>query len=110
MKIDFGRLDRALYPLDGFIMKSNGEQVPISYRISREVGVTVNFTNKMEQLQYSGQIVVYGEYKFAKNDVIKLHNGALLQVDAWTPVYLHRNIQVRHLLKPKVKEILVDLK
>lgn len=110
MKIEFGRLDRSRYPLDGFIMKSTGEQVPIAYRISREVGVTASFTNNMQQLSYSGQIIVYGDFKFIKNDVIKLHNGALLQVDAWTPVYLHRNIQVRHLLKPKVKEIIVDLK
>lgn len=110
MKIEFGRLDRTRYPLDGFILKNSGEQVPIAYRISREVGITSSFINKIEQIEYSGQIVVYGDYKFAKNDVIKLHNGAMLQVDAWTPVYWSRNIQVRHLLKPRVKEILVDLK
>ena len=84
--------------------------MPIAYRISREVGVTSAFTNNMQQLSYSGQIIVYGDFKFIKNDVIKLNNGALLQVDAWTPVYMARNIQVRHLLKPKVKEIIVDLK
>lgn len=109
MKIEFGRLDRSLYPLDGFILKSNGEQVPIAYRVTRELAITSSFNNRTEQLQYSGQIVMYGDYKFAKRDIIKLHNGAILQVSNWTPVYWARNMQVRHLLKPRVKEILVDI-
>ena len=109
MKIEFGRLDRSRYPLDGFLVKTNGEQIPIAYRISREVALTSEFIGKMEQIRYSGQIVVYGDIKFAKKDIIKLHNGAILEVSACTPVYLSRNMQVRHLLKPKVKEILVDI-
>lgn len=109
MKIEFGRIDRSRYPLDGFIIKTNGQQVPIAYRISRDIGVTSEFTNKIEQIKYSGQLVVYGDIKFAKGDLCKLHNGALLQVVSWTPIYWGRNIQVRHLLKARVKEILVDI-
>lgn len=108
--IKFNVVDRRVYLHEGtWQSPDNDNKEKIFYYFIQPLTMAVESEFNRQMVRPTCVIGIWGEHHFVKGDVITLHDGLTLQVEAQTYIYKQGNLKVRHLMKSYVLETQVTL-